>query len=205
MPALRCGQYKSGQTFRPQKCDSLATQVTPGPYPPGAFVRSRLYCNVHAGALKRSRYRTIPELLPITDPAVAEIVAAARAEADDERQRATEERARQEVEAQRQYEARIVKEWAEYGTEYVYTLVPREPADHDVGREDEAEIEIKPVSGGRWDGHRLEVKGTDRQLPMYIRTLSTGSMTPKEARVLASALIAAAERAEAINATRKVV
>ena len=207
MTQLVCSDYGCRRTTVSQfRDDRPWNEKRDGKGKPKPSLKNIL-CNVHAGAMKRSRYKDDPLPLPEADrerlfKEQAAIDAENRAKADAARQ----ERERRDIEDHR-------AQWAFMSEEAHYAIDPDT---------DRASFEEEPTfEGSVWTGEKparnwetrwfniepsvryyRAVNRHERQYPYIIRVSRGSNLSPNEARALAAALVEAAAKAEELNEKR---
>ena len=200
MTTLKCGDWKCSS--RKNVNQFAADRTEPKP------TLRNIVCNVHAGALKRSRYRNDPLPIPPSDrerllAEQAEVDRVARAEADAKHK-----------EREARYAERFAEEWATLDT----------PAGHALEKDAERfyhSEKPEPVFEGmvwegerpenpRWDSRWFQLQPSQRnyggegpQHPYIIHLTRGANLTPNMARELAAVLIEAADKADEFNAERR--
>ena len=198
----KCSNWKSEVNAYVDKRDYKDKQENRPPRKPEL---GDLRCAVHAAGLKRSRYRDDP--IPLNDKDRTRLLK--EQAAVDEEERKEQEKARI---ANDEREARNhAKEWEEVGLRVYHDIV----ADPD--RDDEPTFEGQVWMAGhrsdrgfedRWfsiqPSHRYYGTPPEgaRLYPYVLHIMRGADMTPNEARALAAALIAGADKAEELNKER---
>lgn len=204
---LKCSDYRCLKTTVENFRDDRTFDDRRANKPAKATLRNVL-CNVHAGALKRSRYRDDP--LPLS-PKDKERLLKEQAKVDEQEREAAQQRA---IEGDKRDAERHAEMWAFMDLPGGHRLVEADRGQFYTG---EPTFEGKVWAGEepkeRWDNrwfnvepstrHYGEPRTGERLWPYVIRVTRGASLSPNEARALAAALIEAADKAEELNVPRK--
>lgn len=207
MTTLQCGEWRCTRTtvnaFRDDRdwADKRGNKVKP------RATLHNIRCNVHAGAMRRSRYQDDP--LPLTDADRTRLLAE-QAKVD------AEERAKQDEQAIADDAADAKRHAAEWA---FMDLTAEHVIEANTNR---ALFREEPTYEGliwagtdrprnNWDSRWFSVEPSRRDYgragkrpyPYVVRVTRGSSLTPNEARALADALRAGADKAEELNKERR--
>lgn len=207
MTVLRCSDYRCIKTNVNAFRDDRTFEDRQKNRPAKATLRNIL-CNMHAGALRRAKYRADP--IPLTDEDRTRLLA--EQAVVDEKER--EEAAQRAVESDQRDAQRHAEEWA-FVDVPAYHSVTEEKDDWRAERDVpepifHGKVWVGDNPGERYDNRWFQLEpvqrnygGKGRLYPYSVRVTRGANLTPNEARALAAALIEGADKVEELNATRK--
>ena len=166
----------------------------------GQLAVDALNCNVHGGMFRRRKY-TDNRLIAIDEPMALPVVEAARNYRNSKAEAQAAADAESRAAANDRYAERVRRAWEELDIDFVVRAVVEENLI--LGTERKFEV----VPRGMDDPPQFLVWPIDvddrPDMPVLIAFRRTGTMTPKLARAMATALAQAADLAETENTKRK--
>jgi hypothetical protein len=204
MTRLKCGQwkcsnYKSEVNQYIDRRDHADKQAGRGPRKPEL---NDLLCNVHAGGMKRSRWRADP--IPLGDKDRARLLKE-KVKLDAEE---TAEREAASIEADERDARLHAQAWAELDATPEWFIASDDHGDY-AGAEPTFTGKMWFDGGRDYDRNWFDIRpsernygGHGRNYPYVLRATRMANMTPNEARIMAEALVAGADKADELNALR---